>query len=169
MRLRQYEGMFLFDPAFAADFAKAESEVRRILDRAEAELVFCRKWDERRLAYEIQGRRRGTYVLTYFKCGVDALPGIERDVRLSEHVLRVLVLKAEHMNQERMAEFAPERRTEAPPPSKDAGPSDHEKGPQTDEKREETCLVDSTATEPAPVPAPEAPVQVDKLGDLGGL
>lgn len=115
MRLRQYEGMFLFDSSFATDMSKAEAEIRRILDRAEAEIVFCRKWDERRLAYDIKGQRRGTYVLTYFKCRPDTIAGIERDVRLSENILRLLVLQAEHVTPERMNEFAPEKQVAAPP------------------------------------------------------
>lgn len=111
MRVRQYEGMFLFDAGFATDLSKAEGEIRRILDRAEAELVFARKWDERRLAFEIAGRKRGTYVLTYFKCRPDAVAGIERDAQLSEQVLRLLVLRADQVTWEQMNEFAPERRT----------------------------------------------------------
>ena len=54
-----YEGMFLFDVGFASDFSRAESTIQRIMDRSEAKLLACKKWDERRLAYEIGGRRRG--------------------------------------------------------------------------------------------------------------
>jgi small subunit ribosomal protein S6 len=107
--------MFLFDSSFAADLSKAQAEIKRILDRAEAEIVFCRRWDERKLAYEIKGHKRGTYVLTYFTCRPDALPAIERDARLSESVLRVLLLKAEHVTPEVMNQFAPEKRAEAAP------------------------------------------------------
>ena len=107
--------MFLFDASFATDVSQAEAEIKRILDRAEAELVFCRKWDERRLAYEIAGRRRGTYMLTYFRCPAEALAGIERDAQLSEHVLRVLVLQADHVTPDQMNQFAPEKHTAATP------------------------------------------------------
>jgi len=112
---RQYEGMFLFDSGFAADLSKAEGEIKRILDRAGAEMVFCRKWDERRLAYDINGCRRGTYVLTYFMCPREGIVRIEHDAQLSESVLRVLVLRAENVTAEHMNEFAPERKVEVPP------------------------------------------------------
>ena len=115
MRPRQYEGMFVFDASFAADLSKPEAEIRRILERAQAELVFCRKWDERRLAYEIRGRKRGTYILTYFTCRPEAIVGIERDAQLSERVLRLLVLRADRVTAERMGQFAPEKKTAAPP------------------------------------------------------
>jgi len=104
--------MFLFDPGFAGDFSKVEQEIQRIMDRAECRIVMSRKWEERKLAYPIAGRKRGCYVLTFFQASPDRISGIERDVRLSEHVLRVLVTRADHLNEADMERaFAP--RTEA--------------------------------------------------------
>lgn len=100
--MNQYEAMFLLDPTFGAAWENCEAEVRRILGRAEAEIVFCQKWDERRLAYKVKGRKRGVYALTYFKAGADKIAGIERDAQLSENVLRVLVLRADDITPDRM-------------------------------------------------------------------
>ena len=100
--MNQYEVMFLFDSGFANDYSRVESEIDRLMERAEAQLVFAAKWDERKLAYEIQGRRRGTYVLCYFRSGPDRISGIERDVQLSEHVLRCLIVRADHVTKEEM-------------------------------------------------------------------
>jgi small subunit ribosomal protein S6 len=117
---KQYEAMFLFDPGFATDFANAEKEIRRIMDRAEAEIVLCRRWDERKLAYEVEGRKRGVYVLTYFLAEPSRIRGIERDVQLSESVLRALVLQAEGLTREHMEQFMPsERRMEGHPDADD--------------------------------------------------
>jgi small subunit ribosomal protein S6 len=121
--------MFLFDSGFAADLTKPQAEIKRILDRAGAEIVFCRRWDERKLAYEIKGHKRGTYMLTYFRCNPDVITGIERDARLSESVLRVLVLTAEHVTPETMNQFAPEKRMDAPPPTDSAPRTDGESAP----------------------------------------
>ena len=93
--MNQYEAMFLFDPTFGSAFENCESEIRRLMDRAEAEIVFLGTWDERRLAYKIKGRKRGVYVLVFFKAGSDKIAHLERDVQLSENVLRVLVLRAD--------------------------------------------------------------------------
>ena len=93
--MNQYEAMFLFDPTFGGTLENCEAEIRRIMGRAEAELVFCKRWDERRLAYKLKGRKRGVYVLTFFKSDPSKITGIERDARLSENVLRVLVLRAD--------------------------------------------------------------------------
>ena len=57
--MNYYEAMFVFDPALASEWTAVETEVNRLLERAGATLVVCKKWDDRKLAYEIKGRRRG--------------------------------------------------------------------------------------------------------------
>ena len=64
-RINMYEGMFLFPQTATADMAAAVAHIESILSRAEAELVSICKWDERRLAYDIKGNKRGLY----FECG----------------------------------------------------------------------------------------------------
>ena len=104
--MNQYDGMFLFDPTFATEFANVEQEVKRLMERIDGEIVLMRKWDERKLAYDIAKRKRGCYVLVYFKAPVSNITALERDARLSEHVLRLLVLKAEGLSAERMEHWA---------------------------------------------------------------
>lgn len=96
--MNTYEAMFLFDPAAAGDWERTEAEVKRLMERATAELLYCRKWDERRLAYEIDKRKRGIYVLTYFNAPPEKIVDMERDVQLSEMILRVLVLRADDVD-----------------------------------------------------------------------
>jgi small subunit ribosomal protein S6 len=105
--------MFLIDPALAAqDWDGVNQTIRTILERAEAEIVSMRKWDERKLAYNIRGRTRGTYILCYFRAGGDKIQEIERDVRLSERIMRVLVLNAEHITQQDIEKATPAMRLE---------------------------------------------------------
>jgi small subunit ribosomal protein S6 len=94
--------MFLFDPTFATDMGKVEQEIARLMERAGAEIIMCNKWDERKLAYEIKGRKRGCYVLVFFRAESDKITGIERDVQLSESILRVLIMRADYMTEEDM-------------------------------------------------------------------
>lgn len=103
---RKYEGMFLFDPAATPDWEACRAELDRLMDRIGAKVIVANKWDERRLAYDIRGRKRGIYGLTFFEADPDKLTELERDTNLSEAVLRVLVLKAEHLTEEEMKEAA---------------------------------------------------------------
>lgn len=98
---RLYEGMFLVDSGLAAaDWQKVIDEIQRIMKRADAEVVSLKKWDERRMTYDIQGKSRGTYILVYFNCDTEKVKGVERDVQLSEMVMRVLVLRTDKMSTE---------------------------------------------------------------------
>ena len=96
-----YEAMFLVDSAEAAsDWDGINETIRRILQRRDAQIEVMRKWNEGRLAYEISGKERGTYILVYFRAAGDAIEAIERDVQLSERILRVLIVRADHIDEQ---------------------------------------------------------------------
>ena len=148
--MNQYEAMFLFDPTFGAAFEACQSEIRRIMDRAGAEVVFCKRWDERRLAYRIQGRKRGVYVLVYFKADGAKIGNIERDAQLSEHILRLLVVRADGVTPELMeAALSLQRRGD------DEG-GDRDREPESDGGRKERR------------PRPPAPVEEPVAAKTGG-
>jgi small subunit ribosomal protein S6 len=88
--------MFLVDSALAtADWEGTLAFVENILKRADAEVVAIRKWGERKLAYDIDHKTRGTYIMAYFKADGRRITGIEKDVQLSEKIMRVLILGTE--------------------------------------------------------------------------
>lgn len=93
MTTREYEAMFLLDNnAATADYAAVSSAVDEILRKHGADLVLQEKWDERKLAYDIRGHRRGTYYLVYFRAPTEAIARVNEDMRLMETVLRHLIL-----------------------------------------------------------------------------
>src|ERR1700690_2600866 len=97
--LNQYEAMFLFGAAAATELDKSIATARGIIERHGGKVMVAKKWDERKLAYEIGPNKRGVYVITYFAAPGNAVSGIERDVNLSEEVVRVLITDADHLNQ----------------------------------------------------------------------
>lgn len=101
-RTYTYEAMFLIGQAAAADLASVIEHIKEILSRGHATIIAMRKWDERRLAYEIKKQKRGLYILTYFSAPNDQLGHIERDCNLSEKILRVLILRADHLTEDEM-------------------------------------------------------------------
>ena len=101
-RINVYEGLFLFPQTMTADLQGALDHLQEILKRAKAEIISLRKWEERRLAYEIKGNKRGLYFLVYFGVPGDALVGIERDCNLSELLLRFMIVRADDVTQEQM-------------------------------------------------------------------
>ena len=108
-----YEGMFLVDSARAAsDWDGVNAAIKRILDRAEAEITSIRKWDDRRLAYSIRGTSRGTYILCYFKAEGRNIQGIEKAVQLSDNIIRVLILNTDQMTKEDIEKDTPATKAE---------------------------------------------------------
>jgi small subunit ribosomal protein S6 len=96
-----YEAMFLIDSAEATtDWDGITAAIKSILEKGGAEIVSLRKWDDRKLAYEINGKGKGTYILCYFKAEGSKLRNIERDIQLSERIMRALILCAEQRDTE---------------------------------------------------------------------
>lgn len=102
-RVYTYEAMFLLSQAVAADLNGAIDHIKDIIARGHGEIVAMRKWDERRLAYEIDGQKRGYYILCYFKAPGESLSHIERDCNLSEKIMRNIFLRCDHMTAEQVA------------------------------------------------------------------
>ena len=112
---RLYEGMFLVDSGVATvDWQKVLDEIQRVLDRAGAEVVSLKKWDDRRMSYEINRKSRGTYILVYFNSDTDKISGIERDVQLSEILVRVLILRTDRMSEDDLKKATPLEAAAAP-------------------------------------------------------
>lgn len=101
-RIYNYEAMFLLSQGVAADLSSAVDHIKEIIARGHGEIIAMKKWDERRLAYEVKGQKRGYYVLCYFKAPGSELGHIERDCNLSEKILRALILRCDHLTVEEM-------------------------------------------------------------------
>jgi small subunit ribosomal protein S6 len=111
----QYEAMFLLGPA-GAEPEKAIAIVKALIEKHGGQIQIIKKWDERKLAFEIGKQKRGTYIIAFFKATGAAVTSLERDVKLSEEILRVLVTRADHLNETEMGSVEPQ--PIAPPPER---------------------------------------------------
>ena len=112
MNQKMYEGMFLLDSG--TDFAAISAPVRSILERREAEILALKPWDDRKLCFEIKGRKRGLYILAYFKVNPLNIVEIEHDCALDERVLRSMILRRDVLTEEQINAQTPA--TSAPVP-----------------------------------------------------
>ncbi|MDY7010502.1 MAG: 30S ribosomal protein S6 [Planctomycetota bacterium] len=99
--MKTYEAMFLLD-ADNSDFESASTPVREVLERAGAEVLTIKPWDERRLAYTIKGRKRGLYILTYFKADPTRIDDLQHDIQLNDRLLRAMILSGDHLSAEQI-------------------------------------------------------------------
>lgn len=88
--------MFILDPnRYARDPSGVSAQIPAMIEKAGGEVLVSRLWNEQRLAYPIQGHRKGAYWLTYFRMETAKVVEFDRDCRLNENVLRNLTLRVE--------------------------------------------------------------------------
>jgi small subunit ribosomal protein S6 len=91
-----YEGMFILDSnQYARDPDGVSGQVVAMIQEAGGEILVSRFWEERRLAYPIDGHRKGVYWLTYFRINSQRLIEIQRRCHITESILRFLFLKVD--------------------------------------------------------------------------
>ena len=94
--MNKYEGMFLLDHGKVKNnVEKGIDEVKSVLEKHQATVHEIGKWDERKLAYEINRQKRGSYVLVHFEASGDAVDEIRRECALNEVILRNLLIRLE--------------------------------------------------------------------------
>jgi len=88
--------MFLYDPnAYAKNPAGASEAIKKLIESSGGEILVSRLWNEQKLAYPINGNRKGVYWLTYFRLDSESLKDFERQCRLNDRLVRHLTLKVE--------------------------------------------------------------------------
>ncbi|NUQ63391.1 MAG: 30S ribosomal protein S6 [Pirellulales bacterium] len=91
-----YEGMFILDSGrYSRDPEAVSGSIPQAVRQAGGEVMVSRLWEERRLAYPIQGQRKGTYWLTYFRLDSGRLAEVKRQCQLNESILRFLFLRVD--------------------------------------------------------------------------
>jgi small subunit ribosomal protein S6 len=86
--------MFLLDSnKYATNPDGTAGEVLAILERVGAKVLASRPWQDAKLAYLIEGHRRGMYFLTYFTLDTQHLQEVIRLCKFNETILRHLFIK----------------------------------------------------------------------------
>ena len=96
MNMNQYEVMYVIDAALE-DSARAEL-INRFSDlvvKNGGEVDRVDEWGKRRLAYAIQYKTEGYYVLMYIKAPAELPREIERNMQISDSILRYLTVRYE--------------------------------------------------------------------------
>ncbi|MBI3722835.1 30S ribosomal protein S6 [bacterium] len=95
---RIYEVFLLFDPTEATkSWDKLVEFVKGLVEGRHGGLVLkTDNWaDSRKLAYEIKGLRRGTYMLMYFRAKPAIINTLDAELRLDDRVVRHMIVMHE--------------------------------------------------------------------------
>ena len=111
-----YEGMFLFNSAEAANiWSELPEFVLGVIEKAGGKILDSRRWDERRLCYEIKKQKRATYFLVHFEAPGEIIEEMNSQFRLAERILRYIILLDEDGVPEPVPEVEPEKEVPTEP------------------------------------------------------
>lgn len=104
-----YESMFIVDVTDGEDAVKASVEKFVGLINANSETVYeVNEWGKRRLAYPINDKPEGYYVVVTFKADPEFPAEFERLANIDESILRSMVIRLENEPTVKVAEPATE-------------------------------------------------------------
>ena len=92
--IRQYEMMVILDPGQSdEDIAKQIEKIEEMITSSEGgEILTADKWGKKRLAYEIDGKQFGYYIVWEFHSDSQLPKDIDRALRLDANVVRHMIL-----------------------------------------------------------------------------
>ena len=94
--MNQYEVMYVIDPTLE-DSARTEliNRFSDLVKKNGGEVDRVDEWGKRRLAYAIQYKTEGYYVLMYIKAPADLPRELERNMQINDSILRYLTVRYE--------------------------------------------------------------------------
>ena len=120
---RQYELMYVISPDVGEDgVAELHTQIETIVAGLDGRITKNENWGRRRLAYEINKKREGTYVVALIEGPGEIVKELDRKLKVIDNVLRHLVVrvdedlrKADRAREKRQTRR--QRRKGTPPPS----------------------------------------------------
>ncbi len=92
--MNQYETVFILTPVLSDDQMKeAVDKYRAFLEKGGAEILYEENWGMRKLAYTIDKKSSGFYVIFGYKAEPTFIKKLETDFRRNERVIRYLTVK----------------------------------------------------------------------------
>ena len=94
--VRHYEIMIILDPS--QDARTAAPSLEKFLDVVRKEMGTVEKvdvWGKRHLAYPIEKKEEGVYVVVNLECEADTVKEVDRLLNLNDNILRTKVLRTD--------------------------------------------------------------------------
>lgn len=94
--MREYELVLVIDPEIEDEQVSATVDrMKQLVTSRGGEVTNVNPWGKRRLSYPIKSRTEGNYVVTHFRIDPSQAAELEAALRLSEEVLRHLLVRTE--------------------------------------------------------------------------
>ncbi len=94
-RMTKYEVMFILDPTLEEDKKTAAIETVKEIITAEGEVTKVDLWGMKKLAYPIQKKNEGYYVVLEFSASTELPLELDRRLKISDDIMRHLIVNKE--------------------------------------------------------------------------
>lgn len=95
--MRSYETIYIVDPDFEDEAIKElEEKFKNVIEEKGGTVQDIEEWGKRRLAYPINHRREGFYILMNFEADAEAVLDLERVYKITSGLIRYLIVKKKH-------------------------------------------------------------------------
>ncbi|HHY36395.1 MAG TPA: 30S ribosomal protein S6 [Firmicutes bacterium] len=105
-----YELMVILNPELSEE--ETESTLQRLQDivrEGKGEVSNLDKWGKRRLAYEVKKFREGYYAVMNFKAAPAVAAEVERIIKITDNIIRYLLIRDEKAEREEREKREPEK------------------------------------------------------------
>ena len=95
-RTREYETIFILKPDVTNDaIGQANAKIRGVIEAGGGQLLKVENWGRRKLAYEVKKQLKGIYVFFNYLGGAGLVEEVERNLHLTDTVIRYYSIKAD--------------------------------------------------------------------------
>ncbi len=96
--MRNYEGVFIINPDLVGDAAKGiVTQVQELVTKNGGRVDGLQEWGRKRLAYKINKRQEGNYVLMNFQIDSKQAKKLDQALRLNDNLLRFMLVNKESL------------------------------------------------------------------------
>ena len=96
--MRNYEGVFIINPDLNADASKGVvTQVQELVAKNGGRVEGLQEWGKRRLAYKINKKQEGHYVILNFQLDSKHAKKLEQGLRLNDNLLRYLLVNKDDL------------------------------------------------------------------------
>jgi small subunit ribosomal protein S6 len=92
-RFRKWESLFIIHPERLEEKDQVLEKIKQIVESKEGKILKIDEWGLRKLAYPIQKKKQGYYVLIEFYGLADLPKDLEEFFKIDERIIRFIIVK----------------------------------------------------------------------------
>ncbi|MCF8720859.1 30S ribosomal protein S6 [Nitrospina gracilis] len=100
--MRSYQSVLILKPDLDEGHVdQAVEKITALIQKHSGEVLKLEKWGKKRLAYKVKKNKFGYYLNIYHTCGAGEIPGLEKEYKLMDVLIKFLVIVLDEKELER--------------------------------------------------------------------